>query len=68
VTRGVGGRGGNTGTSAGGANTGNGGDGGDVTGGKVGGSGVVIIRHLTTSAQATTLTVGTVSTVGDYYV
>jgi hypothetical protein len=66
VTRALGGKSGsyNAGNTAGGANTGTGGDNGTTlnSAGLAGGKGVVIIRQPIQFKQATTLTVGTVST------
>jgi hypothetical protein len=66
VTRALGGKSGsyNAGNTAGGANTGTGGDNGTTlnSAGLAGGSGVVIIRTRINEKEATTLTVGTVST------
>jgi Fibronectin type III domain len=71
VTRAVGGNGygGGGGSAAGAANTGNGGGGADPnTWGGAGGSGVVIVRYLTSSATGLTITGGTATTSGSYTV
>lgn len=58
----------NQGSTAGGANTGSGGGGGshEGPGPSAGGSGIVIVRYLTSSASAFTVTGGTKTTSGSY--
>jgi hypothetical protein len=74
VTYCTGGKGGSdswTGGAAGGANTGNGGDGAGAAngnGGYNGGSGIVIVRYLTSDATGLTVTGGTATTDGSYTV
>jgi hypothetical protein len=57
--------------SAGAVNTGGGGGGGTSepsSNGGAGGKGVIILRTPNTNKQATTLTVGTVTNTGGYYI